>query len=180
MPADETGTEITTPEQAGAAAGDAPAADTTPPEGAAPAANTPNPEDGLEDWVKTELSKVRGEAANYRTQLRDLKAQFKDAKTPEEIAAAQADSDKKIAELERTILRTAVAAKHKLPAELASLLQGDDEAALETHAKTLAKFAPADEVTPDLSGGLDPAAGEDEDANLSPRELAAKYAPRRQ
>jgi hypothetical protein len=57
-----------------------------------------------------------------------------------------AERDARIAELEGeiasarlTVVRERVASKHRLPPELAELLRGDDEAALDAHAKTLAK-----------------------------------------
>lgn len=118
------------------------------------------PEEDLPDWARKELTKVRGEAANYRVKLREAETALKDAKSVEEFEAARADLSNKIAELESALLRERVARKFELPDELASRLQGADEAALEADAKALQKF-----VTPaapeSLSGGLDPDEGDD-------------------
>jgi hypothetical protein len=154
---------------------DAPAVEETPNE-ETPAAEeetpTPTPEDDLPDWARKELTKVRGEAANYRTRLRDAETKLAEAKTPEEVAAAVADLQTKNAELERNLLVTSVAMKHKLPDDLAALLQGDNEEALTKHAKVLAKYAPAEEDSDpeSLSGGLTPGDGQEFDPVATARE----------
>lgn len=118
-------------------------------------------EDELPEWARNELKKVRGEAAGYRVRLRDAEDKLKDAKTPEEFASALADIQLKNAELERGLLVTKVAAKHSLPPELAEVLKGDDEAALEAHAKKLAAFvSPSNPAS--LSGGLNPGESDDD------------------
>jgi hypothetical protein len=105
--------------------------------------------------LRKKLTDANAEAANYRTRLREAEQKLSEAKTPEEVAAAVADLTSKNAELERSLLVTKVASKYELPAELAELLKGDDEAALAKHAQTLAKFAsPSDPES--LSGGLTP------------------------
>lgn len=128
--------------------------------------------DSLPEWARKELSNVRAEAANYRTKLREAEAKLSAAKTPEEVEAAISELKDQNAKLERSILVNKVAGKHRLPAELAELLKGEDEAALEAHAKALAKFAtPAPPTS--LSGGLDPS--DDDDGEIDPRKLAAKF-----
>ncbi|GAB3830188.1 hypothetical protein [Kribbella italica] len=130
---------------------------TTPPEGAAPEGEQPDPLKELPEWAQKELTKVRGEAANYRTKLRDAEAKLGQAKTPEEYEAAVNELKTANADLERQVLVNTVATKHKLPDELAAVLQGQTAEELEAHAEKLAKFAPAEEVEPEnLSGGLKP------------------------
>lgn len=132
---------------------------------------TPNPEDELPDWAKKELKSVRGEAANYRTKLRDAEKKLTDAKTPEEHAAAVEALRVENASLAKSVLMGTVARKYDLPDELAELLKGDDEAALEKHAKTLQKFAVS--TSPEsLSGGLSPDDGDD--GETDPRKLARR------
>ncbi len=130
--------------------------------------------DALPEWAKKELANVRAEAANYRTKLRDAESKLSAAKTPEEVEAAISELREQNAKLERTILVSRVASKHNLPSELADVLKGDDEAALEAHAKTLAKFAASVQSEPTkLEGGLDPA--DEVDSETDPRKLARRF-----
>lgn len=122
----------------------------------------PSPEDELPEWARTELKKVRGEAAGYRTRLRDAETKLAEAKTPEDVETAVAEIKAQNAALERSLTVSKVATKHQLPDELAALLQGDDEAAIETHAKALAKFAVTTTAPESLSGGLTPGGESDE------------------
>lgn len=133
--------------------------------------NTPDPskeaekptEDELPEWARKELTKVRNEAANYRTRLRDAEDKLKDAKTPEEFEVAIAEFKASNAALERSLLVTKVAAKYELPEALAARLQGDDEAAIEADAKSLAALVTTAKSTPEsLSGGLTPGESDDE------------------
>ncbi len=108
--------------------------------------------------LRKELADTRKEAAKHRTDLRKVQADA--AKAEQDKAKEQGNFEKlyetaqttiterddRIAELEgqiktaeHTSLRVQVAQKHKLPADLTDLLQGDDEAALEASAKVLAK-----------------------------------------
>jgi hypothetical protein len=57
-----------------------------------------------------------------------------------------------LAERDQKDLRARIAAAHKLPADLAALLQGDDEAALTESAKLLAKHIKT-RTAPDTEGG---------------------------
>ncbi|AWN07453.1 head scaffold protein [Streptomyces phage phiScoe23] len=118
-------------------------------------------EDDLPDWAKKELTKTRGEAANYRVKLREAEGALKNAKTVEEFEAARAEFSNKIVELETALMKEKVARKYELPDELAARLQGADEASLEADAKALQKFVtPA--VPESLGGGLTPDDGEDD------------------
>ncbi|WP_411089566.1 hypothetical protein [Streptomyces sp. 061-3] len=48
-------------------------------------------EDDLPDWARKDLTKVRGEAARYRTRLRDAEMKLGSAKSREEFEAALAE-----------------------------------------------------------------------------------------
>jgi hypothetical protein len=115
------------------------------------------------EWYEREITKVRNEAASYRTRLRDTEAKFSGAKTQEDIDAAVADLKTANSKLERDLLVATVGAG--LPPELRELLKGDTEAELTAHAAVLAKFnTPAQgQPTPpaQLQGGLDPSTGDD-------------------
>lgn len=147
-----------------------------------PAEGDPKPEDKrtaeekaldeLPDWARKEIKKVRGEAANYRTQLREAQDALSKAKTPEEYAAALAEVNSKAEGLEKQLLVQKVAARHGLPEALANRLQGGDEAALEADAKALAALVVTGTTSPEsLSGGLTP--GESDDS-FDPVEEARK------
>lgn len=121
------------------------------------------PEDDLPEWARKELTKVRNEAAGYRTRLRDAEDKLKDAKTPEQFESAVAEIKASNAALERSLLVTKVAAKYELPEGLAARLQGDDEAAIEADAKSLAALVTTPKSTPEsLSGGLTPGESDEE------------------
>ncbi|MFF4244312.1 hypothetical protein ACFYY2_07530 [Streptomyces sp. NPDC001822] len=128
-------------------------------------------EDELPEWARKELTKVRGEAAGYRTRLRDAETKLGSAKTPEEFEAALADVKSQNAALERSLLVTKVASKYELPELLAESLKGSTPEELETHAKALqALLAPK---TPEsLGGGLDPS--DEDDGEMDPRKLARR------
>jgi hypothetical protein len=143
-----------------------PSTEETPAEG-----TTPAPEDELPEWARKELTKVRGEAANYRTKLREAETSLQNAKTPEEFESARTELSKRIAELEHEVVVSKVARKFELPDELVPLLKGADEAALEAVAKTLQKYAvPA--APESLGGGLTPS--DDNDDEMDPRKLARR------
>lgn len=128
----------------------------------------------LPQWAQDLISNVRGEAANWRTQLREAQDALGKAKTPEDVQKATEEIARKNKELERELLVERIANKHKLPDDLKSRLKGDDEKSLEEDAKSLAKFAPKEEVKVDperLSGGLDPDTSDD---NFDPVAEAAK------
>lgn len=125
-------------------------------------------EDALPEWARKELTKVRGEAAGWRTQLRESEAKLAAAKTPEEFETATTDLRTKVSELEHAI----VAAAFGLPPDLAARLRGATKAELEADAKVLQKFAPAQDPE-NLSGGLDP--NNDDDGEMDPRVLARRH-----
>ncbi|WJN62788.1 head scaffold protein [Streptomyces phage phiScoe2] len=144
-----------------------PSTETPKPESETP----PSPEDELPEWARKELTKVRGEAANYRVKLREAETSLQNAKTPEEFESARTELSKRIAELEHEVVVSKVARKYELPDELVPLLKGNDEAALEAVAKTLQKYAvPA--APESLGGGLTPS--DDADDEMDPRKLARR------
>ncbi|MGW1836962.1 hypothetical protein [Streptomyces sp. NPDC002067] len=129
------------------------------------------PEDALPEWARKELTKVRGEAASYRTRLRDAEERLSEAKSPEEFEAALAEVKTKNAELERTVLVGSVARRFELPDEFASRLRGDTAEELEADAKTLRSLlAPAAPAA--LAGGLNPS--DEDDGEMDPRALARR------
>jgi hypothetical protein len=90
----------------------------------------------LEREAETEAAKKAGDfeklATTLQTENDDLKRQ--------------------LAERDQKDLRARIAASHKLPADLAALLQGEDEAALTESAKLLAKHIKT-QAAPDTEGG---------------------------
>ncbi len=116
----------------------------------------------LPDWAQSLITNLRGENANYRTRATTAEQKLADAKTPEQVEAAVAEIKAENAKLSRDLMVSRVATEFELPADLAAVLQGDDEAALKVHAKTLAKYAGSSE-TGELSGGLTPDSGEEFD-----------------
>ena len=162
--------------------GQAPAAEAAPIEPAgteAPAGGPDASEDSLPDWAKKELSKARGEAAKYRTSLRETEAKLAGAKTAEEFEAARAQ----LLEANRALERNLVAVKYGLPEALAKRLEGSTLEELEADAAALKGLlvpTPPKEPEhhPDASGGLTPGGLDEAEAKLTPAELARKYGPR--
>ncbi|WP_411120598.1 hypothetical protein [Streptomyces sp. x-19] len=114
---------------------------------------------------------MRGEAASYRTRLRDAETRLTEAKSPEEFEAALAEVKTKNAELEHSLVVGTVARKYELPDELAARLRGVTVEELETDAKALrALLAPA--VPESLGGGLTPS--DEDDGEMDPRALARR------
>lgn len=127
---------------------------------------TPDPLAELPPWARKEITKLRGESANYRVKAKEAEQRLADAKTPEDFEAAVAEFKTANADLERQVLVMKAANKHQLPDELAGLLQGATAEELDAHAKKLARFAPVEDPEPEqLSGGLNPG---DPDAGFDP------------
>ena len=127
----------------------------------------------LPEWARTELARVRDEAAKSRISLRDAMTKFEGAKTPEEFATAVAEYKVENARLAQDLARTTVGNTYKLPPELIAVLTGDTPEALDAHAKVLSKFVTATENNDpeNLSGGLDPSG---DDGSFDPVAEAAK------
>ena len=111
----------------------------------------------LPEWARTELARVRDEAAKSRISLRETMTKFEGAKTPEEFAAAVAEYKVENARLAQDLARTTVGTKYHLPPELVAVLMGDTPEAMDAHAKVLSKFVTTENEDPEnLSGGLTP------------------------
>lgn len=128
------------------------------------------------EQLEAELERTRREAAARRTRVRELEQSLEGAKSPEEFEAAVNEYKAQIAALELSVARSDVARKYGLPDDLASALQGSDAAALEAHAKVLAKYVPSTNAE-DLQGGLAPNSGSDADED--PAKLARDARRRR-
>lgn len=119
-------------------------------------------DESVEDRLKRtedELTKVREEAASRRIANRELKQQLANAKTDEDVQAAVAEYEEKVANLERQILVRDVASEFNLPPALRDRLRGETEEELKADAKILAELAPQqrrDFNEDDAGGGMDP------------------------
>lgn len=120
---------------------------------------------------RKELTKVRGEAASYRTRLRGAEVRLSEAKYPEEFEAALAEVKAKNAELQRSVLIGSVARRFDLPDELAGRLRGATPEEIEAGAKALQTFL-APQTPASLGGGLTPP--DEDDGEMGPRKLARR------
>ncbi|MEV3858473.1 hypothetical protein AB0J38_29685 [Streptomyces sp. NPDC050095] len=170
---EETPAESQTPAPSGETPpGQTPENERTPEDGQGAGGSSSTPEDELPDWARKELAKVRGEAAGYRTRLRDAETRLSGAKSSEEFEAALAEVKQQNAELERSVLIGTVARKFDLPEELAGRLRGATPEELEADAKSLQSLL-TPKAPPALGGGLDPSEGDD-DGEMDPRKLARR------
>ena len=128
-------------------------------------------DEDLPDWAQRKLAKANREAASYRTQLRELQNTTKDAKTPEEFAAAIADAT-------MALERDLVVAQHGLPADLTPLVTGKTREEMEANAKTLQRYVQRPPKG-DLRGGLTPDGPANPLAGKDPRTLAREFGRRR-
>ena len=128
-------------------------------------------DEDLPDWAQRKLAKANREAASYRTQLRELQNTTKDAKTPEEFAAAIADAT-------MVLERDLVIAQHGLPADLTPLLAGKTREEMEANAKTLQRYVQRPPKG-NLRGGLTPDGPANPLAGKDPRTLAREFGRRR-
>ena len=127
-------------------------------------------------WLKNDLESTRREAASRRVEVRKLEEQLREAKTPEDIAKAVADSAKRSAELETELARERAARKHKLDDEVVEFLTGATAEQIEAQAAKLAALSKreAASVTKQTPrGGLTPA--ESSAPELSGREAWKAY-----
>ena len=131
-----------------------------------------NDDEPIEDRLKRtedELTRVREEAAAKRVANRELKEQLKNAKTEDDIKAAVAEYEDKVATLERQILVRDVADAVGLPAALRDRLKGETKEELEADAKALAALVPKGRTfdEDDIRGGLDPSDDVDDSEDIS-------------
>jgi hypothetical protein len=139
-----------------------PPAGTTPPVEVTPPATTPppvSPTTFSQDEVNRLIGKARDEGKKQAQDEAKRKAAEEEAKAKgeweqlattreTEIAALKAQ----LADRDRALLVAKVAAAHRLPPEIADLLKGETEAAIDAHAKTLAKVV-APLAAPDTEAG---------------------------
>lgn len=121
--------------------GQEPAAVTPETPAVADPAAAPDPWAEVPAWAKAEVESVRREAGNYRTQLRDEQAKWKDAKTPDEVQALLSESTARTAQLEAAAERERVARKFNIPDEFMEFLTATDAEALAAQAEKLAAVA---------------------------------------
>lgn len=113
-------------------------------------------DESVRDTVLKEVRSARTEARNLRDRVKAAEPQLQElaslkaaAQTAEERqAAALADANARLQKAERDALRSSVALRKGLPANLASRLQGDDEAALEADADELLTMVAKQDTTP--------------------------------
>lgn len=130
----------------------------------------------LPEWARKAIEKANGEAASYRTKLRDVETKLSSAKSQEDIDAATKELRESNSKLARDLL--VATAGEGLPKELRELLKGDTEAELLAHAETLRKFVPAGTPAPpapptNLGGGLDPSKNDPKD--IDPDDFADNW-----
>jgi hypothetical protein len=128
----------------------------------------------IEDY-KAATTRANGEAAKYRTKLREVESRLAEAKTQADIDSAVADLKAENDRLAREVLVSKAVRAAKLPDELVDRLKGETEAELIEDAKKLAAMFGVTNVAPprEPAGGLTP--NEDSDDELDPRKLAARF-----
>ena len=111
------------------------------------------------EWVRDEISKLRNEAAKYRTRAREFAddATYHAAKTAierlPEVEDAKSAAESRVGELERELARARAAVRHGLTSEALDFLTGDTEEEIEDRAKRLAEMMSRPERRPDPSQG---------------------------
>lgn len=130
--------------------------------------------------LRKNLTRVRREAADWRTKFRDAEKKLADAKTPEEIETARTEMRAEFEATERNLLIELVAAKKGLPDDITKALSKTFEKSgtreeIEEYATTLAKYVAADGDDREPSGGLNP----DDDADAFDPVKEARAARRR-
>lgn len=139
--------------------------------------------DELPDWARKQITKANNEAASYRTQVRDLEAQMKDAKTDAEIEAILKPLNDKLDESEtrtREMERELVIYKHGLDEDLAEFITGDNPESWEEQAKKLAeRFAVSKQSgNPDHRSNLSGRNGGGANSDVDPAEAAKRIVAR--
>lgn len=125
-------------------------------------------------WVRSELEQVRREAAQRRTEARELKEKLEGSKSADEVQQIIDEFNDKVTKAELKAVKLSAGRKFELPDELIARLQGDTEEELMADAERLAPFASkVPRTAPPLppSGGRNPREGSDEP---TPEELYAK------
>lgn len=110
------------------------------------ATNTDPSTEELPEWARKQLKKANNEAASYRTQLREVQDQFKDAKTDAELEAILNPLNEKLTEYEtrsRELERKLIIRDNGLSEEMAEFITGDNPEQWEAQAKKLSELAVA-------------------------------------
>jgi hypothetical protein len=118
-----------------------PATDDAPPTDQQPhAADTPNPEASAEDVkaMQKALNKANKEAQGYRQRLQEF--EDRDKTEAEKLTERAEAAERTASESQQKLLRYEVALEKKLPAELASRLQGGSREEMEADADELLKL----------------------------------------
>lgn len=112
-------------------------------------------------WAKNAVESANREAASRRVALRELEDRTKDAKTPEEFAAAMAEVKAAEEKLAVDLARERAARTHKLTDELVEFLTGTNPEEIESQAAKLAALTTGTVVPkyitqPAPAGGVQP------------------------
>lgn len=132
--------------------------------------------DELPDWARKKLSKANKEAANFRTQLRELQQKLEGAKTPEEVAAITNELTESNTTLTLDLARERALRKHGLEEDDLVLLTASSPEEIDKQAERIASRIGGGESS-SLRGGLDPT--DDDTDSSDPGVLAKKYGRRR-
>lgn len=140
-------------------------------------------DDELPEWARKQISKANKEAASYRTQVRELQDQFKDAKTDAELDSIVKPLTDKLDQSEtrtRGLERELVIYKHGLDEDLAEFITGDDPKAWEEQAKKLAERVSANQQSsnPDHRNNLSGRNGGGANGDVDPAEAAKRIVAR--
>lgn len=108
----------------------------------------PKNQDELDAMIRRRLAKAKTDAETAARATWDQEQKQKEAKDKDDVRALLTLAEEKIQKLEEDLkterfgsVRSRVAAKHKLPEDLAERLRGETEEELEADAKRLAKYA---------------------------------------
>lgn len=142
-----------------------------------------NDSDGLPEWARKQIQKANREAASYRTQLREVQEQFKDAKTEDElnkILAPLREQLDKSEEANRRLERDLVINKYGLDDDLAEFITGDDPGEWEKQAAKLAERVtlPNAANTAPRKGPLHGRNGRELDNDVDPKSASARIIAR--
>lgn len=142
------------------------------------AAEAPKPDkwDGIPEdhWVRSELEQVRREAAQRRTEARELKEKLAGSKSAEDVEQLISDYNEKLAQADLRAAKLDAGREFGLPKELIERLQGSTPEELLADAEKLAPLISKSPRVPaplPPSGGRNPREGSDD---LSPEELYEK------
>jgi flagellar biosynthesis/type III secretory pathway protein FliH len=121
----------------------------------APAAERPKEtgETKIPPEVERALRKANKEAETLRLKLKEY--EDRDKSEADKLAEGKAEAEREAATAKRELMRYRVAAKKKLPAELANRLQGSTEEEMESDADNLLEvFGAQQRQTPSYDGGV--------------------------